>query len=112
MPAQSAIPTRIDPVLLEFRDAVARHFGSRLERIVLYGSRARGDARPDSDYDVAIFVRDLGNTWREFKSLAQLTIKLLAERDVEINASLYPAGHWQHGSSPLMHEIRNDGLDI
>ncbi len=28
--------------------------GERVERIILYGSRARGDARPDSDYDLLV----------------------------------------------------------
>jgi predicted nucleotidyltransferase len=31
-------------------------YGDRLARVVLYGSRARGDAHPDSDYDVAVFI--------------------------------------------------------
>lgn len=30
--------------------------GSRVRRIVLFGSRARGDARSDSDYDVLVVV--------------------------------------------------------
>jgi uncharacterized protein len=38
-----------DPVLARFRAAVARLYGDRLERVVLFGSRARGEARPDSD---------------------------------------------------------------
>ena len=41
-----------DPVLSRFRAALAETYGDRLERAVLFGSRARGDARPDSDYDV------------------------------------------------------------
>jgi predicted nucleotidyltransferase len=101
-----------DPVLEKFRAAVAEHFGDRLERIVLFGSRARGDARGDSDYDVAIFVRDLGNPWHEFEPIAPVTVALLDEYDAEVNALLYPAGLWRHPSSPLMHEIRKDGLDL
>ena len=43
-------PTQ-DSILTRFRTALAEVYGSRLERVVLYGSRARGDQRPDSDYD-------------------------------------------------------------
>ena len=34
-----------DPVLTHFRAAVSETYGDRLERVVLFGSRARGDAR-------------------------------------------------------------------
>ena len=32
--------------------------GERIERVVLFGSYARGDARADSDYDVLVFLND------------------------------------------------------
>lgn len=35
-----------DPVLARFRTAVAQAYGDRLERVVLYGSRARGSGIP------------------------------------------------------------------
>jgi hypothetical protein len=49
---------QIDPILKRFRAAVTEIYGNRVERVVLFGSRARGDAREDSDYDVAVFLRD------------------------------------------------------
>jgi predicted nucleotidyltransferase len=49
-----------DPILKRFRAALDALYGGRLERVVLFGSRARGEARQDSDYDVAVFLRDLG----------------------------------------------------
>lgn len=39
--------------------------GFSLARLVLYGSRARGDADPDSDIDVAVIVRDAGPRERD-----------------------------------------------
>jgi len=36
-----------DPVLIRFRAALGRLYGDRIERVVLLGSRARGDAQPD-----------------------------------------------------------------
>jgi predicted nucleotidyltransferase len=37
-----------DPILKRFRAALDRIYGERIEHVVLYGSRARGDAREDS----------------------------------------------------------------
>lgn len=49
------MPVRLpkDPVLSRFRSAVDEAYGPRVERVILSGSRARGDARSDSDYDIA-----------------------------------------------------------
>ena len=101
-----------EPLLAQFRASVSRHFGERLERVILFGSRARGDARPDSDYDIAIFVRDLGNRLDEFRPLARVTLDLLDKHDIDINALLYPAGAWRDPASPLMEQIRSHGLDL
>ena len=38
-----------DPVLAHFRKALDEMYGARLDRVVLFGSRARNDARADSD---------------------------------------------------------------
>ena len=43
-----------DPVLTRFRSAVLDIYGNRVQRMVLYGSRARGEARADSDTDILI----------------------------------------------------------
>ena len=42
-----------NPVLTRFRATLTEIYGDRVERVVLFGSRARGDAQEDSDYDVA-----------------------------------------------------------
>jgi predicted nucleotidyltransferase len=36
-----------DPILHRFRAALDDLYGNRLDRVVLYGSRARGDYQPD-----------------------------------------------------------------
>lgn len=48
-----------DPVLHRFRAALGELYGDQISRVVLFGSRARGEARVDSDYDVAVFLREL-----------------------------------------------------
>ncbi len=88
-------------------------YGNRLDRVVLFGSRARGDARPDSDYDVAVFLKSLPDfdRWHELDRLAALRVSLIDETGAFFDAKPYAAGAYGE-SSPLMHEIRRDGLDL
>ena len=43
-------------LLAEYRRLLVDHLGQRLIRLTLFGSYARGDARPDSDVDVAVVL--------------------------------------------------------
>jgi predicted nucleotidyltransferase len=54
-----------DAVLVRFRMALDEIYGSRIERVVLFGSRVRGEAKADSDYDLAVFLKGFQDRWRE-----------------------------------------------
>jgi predicted nucleotidyltransferase len=41
-------------------------------KLILFGSRARGRARTDSDYDIAVLVRDLSDRRRTSRILSDL----------------------------------------
>lgn len=45
--------------LKELKESLGTFLGDRLLRMVLFGSRARGDYSDESDIDVAIIIRDL-----------------------------------------------------
>jgi uncharacterized protein len=100
-----------DPVLAEFRTALGPIYGDRIERVVLFGSRARGDARADSDYDVVIFLRDFAGRWRELDALIPLVTDIVEQSGAVIHPLPYPAGAWRE-RTPLMHEVRSDGVDL
>ena len=53
--------------LHEFAADVRERFGGAVERILLYGSRARGDDVPDSDVDVIVFLAE-GTDLREART--------------------------------------------
>ena len=103
--------TIADPALVKFRAALDGLYGSRIERVVLYGSRARGDARPDSDYDIAVFLKDLSDRWAEIDRLVDIETDILYETGAVINALPFRAGSYRE-RTPLMHELRQDGRDL
>jgi predicted nucleotidyltransferase len=100
-----------DPLLRRFRAALAEIYGERLERVVLFGSRARGEARPDSDYDLAVFLNALPDRWAELDRLADLRVRFLDETGAFFDAKPYLTTAYRD-ATPLMHEIRHDGLDL
>jgi len=100
-----------NPVLAKFRTALADMYGPRLERVVLYGSRARGDAEADSDYDVAVFLKELTNRIAESNRIALAVSDILSETGMVIHAMPFAAGSYRERTM-LMHEIRREGLDL
>jgi uncharacterized protein len=78
---------------------------------LLYDSRARGDATEDSDYDIAVFLRNLSDRMAESDRIALAATDILSETGNVIHAVPFPAGSYRERTL-LMHEIRREGLDL
>jgi len=110
-PLAVASKVLVDPVLTRFRAALDEAYGIKLERVVLFGSRARGDACPESDYDVAVFLKEPDSFWMESGRLAEIGTDILFETGAVINALPFTAGAYRD-QTPLMHEVRREGFDL
>ena len=100
-----------DPILERLRRVLDELYGDRIERVGLFGSHARGDANEESDYDIAVFLNNLTDRWRELDRLADLRSDFLEDADVFIDAKPYPAGAYRDRTA-LMREIRREGVDL
>ena len=100
-----------DPILDSFRQALTELYGPALERVVLFGSRARGDAKPDSDYDLAVFLKKIPDRRAEWFRLADLRLRILDAGGPFLEAIPFEASDYDK-RTPLMHEIRKDGLTL
>ncbi|MFH5925488.1 nucleotidyltransferase domain-containing protein [Roseomonas xinghualingensis] len=65
-------------MLRRFRAAVEGAFPNRLGAVVLFGARARENAKPDSDWEVAVFIEDLERS-SEGRRLSLLAVPFHAE---------------------------------
>ncbi len=105
-----------DAILTRFRAALGEIYGDRLERVVLYGSRARGDHRPDSDYDIAVFIRNPGTLGEEIRRLASLTTDILLDTGYighAIPRRSVPGAHWVHarGAARRARSVKPEAAD-
>lgn len=100
-----------DPVLAFIRQRLEAAYGARLESVLLFGSRARGDARPDSDYDVAVFLTHLDNPQLEADRLADIGWKALRDMGQVVSLKAFPAEARQR-ETLILETIRNEGVPV
>jgi uncharacterized protein len=79
--------------------------------IILFGSRARGEAKEDADYDVAVFLKDNIELQPEWVRLADLRVRFLDAGGPFFEAIPFHVSDYDK-RTPLMHEIRKDGLTL
>ncbi len=84
-----------------------RTLGERLDAVVLFGSRARGEAHPESDWDLLVVVRSLPQSplkrWKVWLQAAPEPWRILAD------PLLYTPEEWYGRVVPLTLEIALDG---
>jgi predicted nucleotidyltransferase len=62
-------------------------FGRKYRRLMLFGSRARGDNDPESDADVAVILRGhIGDRWSVNRLIIEDTYPILLETGLYIQA--------------------------
>lgn len=74
-------------------------------------ARARGDARPDSDYDIAVFLKDFAGIAEEMGPIAEIETDVLMDTGAVINALPLRAGAYRERTG-LMAELRREGRDL
>jgi uncharacterized protein len=100
-----------DPILARFRAALEKTHGANVERVVLFGSHARGDGRPDSDYDIAVFLEEPDSFWTASGRLAEIGTDILYDTGAVINALPLKAG-LDREENAFMRELTRDGRDL
>lgn len=74
-----------------------------VQKVVLFGSRARGDNSDVSDYDIAIFNDDLSTVDKAYFNMDVEEIQTLKKIDIVFNDSI---------SDEFMKNIRKEGIVI
>ncbi|MEA3401230.1 MAG: nucleotidyltransferase domain-containing protein [Armatimonadota bacterium] len=102
----------LDEALRQLRAELEELYGERLKGLYLFGSRARGDAEPDSDVDVAVVLDDFEYESDELTRMAPVLNRLSLECDLVFAAVPIRASEWAGGGSPLMLNLRREGVPL
>ena len=94
----------------EFKRRAMQAMPRRVAKIVLYGSRARGDARKDSDWDVAVFIKGRP-TPRDRSVLSHISFDLLMETGEHVQAMPVPISR-ENSTFSFYINVRTDGVPL
>ena len=92
----------LSTILAELRRRLEAIYGDRLEKILLFGSQARGDAEPGSDIDVLIVLKGDVSPGQEIARAGGVTAALSLEHDVVISCVHVSAERYANEQSPLL----------
>lgn len=82
--------------------------------IILYGSVARGEARPDSDIDLLILVNEDTLSLQEELDITAPIYYIEMETGVDISSIIMPRKKWEGRSfkTPFYVNVMNEGIEL
>lgn len=109
--------TANDRAMNRFAERVRLHYGERLHGIFLFGSRARGDHKKDSDADVAVVIEDGDwNLWDEKMRLVDFGYEPMLDEGLYIQPWPVMRSAWhdpsRHTNPGLIRAMRRDARPV
>ena len=100
-----------DPIIKELSEALKNELGNRIKDIILFGSRARGDSSPESDYDLLVLVD------KETKEVEDRIFNIACEIGWKYNAVIttfvHDKSYYENKKyEPLFMNIRKEGVHV
>ena len=81
--------------------------------VILFGSRARGDAKQDSDWDILIVLPKKTLVQADYDEVSYPLVELGWELNEQINPIMYTKDEWEANRiTPFYDNVQRDGIEL
>lgn len=87
-------------------------YQDNLERVILFGSEARGEAEIDSDVDILIVLKKQFVYFDEIKKISGFISELCLDYELYLSCCFATSEKWHDSASGFYSNVRKDGVEI
>lgn len=100
-------------ILRKLKHLLQQHFPDAIRDVILFGSRAKGTARADSDYDVVIVLNNNDYDWKFRDEVTDVVYDMELADDILVDKHLISVDELEHslrGAQPIFRNAIEHGV--
>lgn len=99
-------------ILTDLRHRLTELYGPRLDRLLLFGSQARGDAVEGSDVDILVVLHGEVRPGEEIRRTGGIVAELSLANDLVISCAFVSSQRFMAEKSPFLLNVRREGITL
>lgn len=108
----SHFSSHISEVTTNCKRCLDKHYGDRLQQVIVFGSVARNEAHSESDLDLLVILNPPFNYFQELRTIVDLLYSIQLESGIVISARPAAIGDFEQGRLQFYRNIQREGIRL